>query len=117
MFAEQTILARIIWLLLVLSAIVGVFERSWSLAVVSVATLVISLAPVFVARWAAVTVPPVFIAAIVLFTGGTLFLGEVFDFYDHFWWWDSVMHASSAAGFGLIGFVWVFMMFQGDRYA
>lgn len=60
---------------------------------------------------------PSFISAIVIFVAATLFLGEVMDFYERFWWWDIAMHATSAVGFGLLGFVLVFMMFQGDRYA
>ena len=117
MFADQTWLARIIWGLLALFALDAVFQGNWPLAFVSLATLALSLVPLFAARWAEVVVPPSFIAAIVVFVGGTLFLGEVFDFYNRFWWWDMVMHAGSAIGFGLIGFVLVFMMFQGDRYA
>lgn len=117
MFADQTWLARIIWGLLALFALDALFQGNWPLVFVSLATLVLSLVPLFAARWAEVVVPPSFIAAIVVFVGGTLFLGEVFDFYNRFWWWDMVMHAGSAIGFGLIGFVLVFMMFQGDRYA
>ncbi|WP_375570774.1 hypothetical protein ABWH93_20765 [Seohaeicola saemankumensis] len=117
MFADQTWLARIIWGLLALFALDALFQGNWPLAFVSLATLSLSLVPLFAARWAEVVVPPSFIAAIVVFVGGTLFLGEVFDFYNRFWWWDMVMHAASAIGFGLIGFVLVFMMFQGDRYA
>jgi uncharacterized membrane protein YjdF len=116
-FAEQTWLAKIIWVLLALFMLDALVQRNWPLAFVSLATLMLSLAPVVVARWAKVVVPPSFIAAIVAFIGGTLFLGEVYDFYNRFWWWDLVMHGGSAIGFGLIGFVLVFMMFQGDRYA
>ena len=117
MFADQTWLARIIWVLLALFMLDALFQRNWPLAFVALATLLLSLTPVFAARWAQIVVPPSFIAAIVVFIGGTLFLGEVFDFYNRFWWWDLVMHGGSAIGFGLIGFVLVFMMFQGDRYA
>lgn len=117
MFAEQTLLAKAIWLLLVLFFLDALVVGNWPLAFVSLATLILSLAPVFAARWANIHVPPSFIAATVIFIGGTLFLGEVFGFYERFWWWDIAMHAGSAVGFGLIGFVLVFMMFQGDRYA
>lgn len=117
MFADQTWLAKIIWALLALFMLDALVQGNWPLSFVSLATLLLSLAPLYVARWAEVVVPPSFIAAIVVFVGGTLFLGEVFDFYTRFWWWDLVMHAGSAIGFGLIGFVLVFMMFQGDRYA
>ncbi|WP_135505436.1 hypothetical protein [Roseovarius aestuariivivens] len=117
MFAEQTWLARIIWMALLAVAGWALLQWRLELAFVALATLVVSLMPVVVARWTEIHVPPSFIAAVVLFVGGTLFLGEVFDFYERFWWWDVAMHGGSAVGFGLIGFVLVFMMFQGDRFA
>ncbi len=117
MFGEQTVLARIVWIILLLLAAGALVTGRWSLAFVSLATLLLSLTPLMLARWAQVRVPPSFIAAIVLFVAGTLFLGEVLDFYTRFWWWDIAMHGGSAVGFGLIGFVLVFMMFQGDRFA
>ncbi|MEO3417289.1 hypothetical protein AAFO92_21745 [Roseovarius sp. CAU 1744] len=117
MFSEQTALARLIWSALALTAIVAMVQYRWSLAFVALATLALSLVPVAVARWAEIKVPPGFITAVVMFVGATLFLGEVFDFYNRFWWWDIAMHGGSAIGFGLVGFVLVFMMFQGDRFA
>jgi len=116
-FKEQTWLARIVWGLLLILAAGALVTARWSLAFVALLTLGLSLAPLWLAKWAAVRVPPSFIAAIALFVAGTLFLGEVFDFYTRFWWWDIAMHGGSAVGFGLIGFVLVFMMFQGDRFA
>jgi len=44
-------------------------------------------------------------------------MGEAFDFYERVWWWDIALHGSSAIGFGLIGFLFVFMLFAGDRFA
>jgi hypothetical protein len=84
---------------------------------VALATLALSLAPAIVARWADIHVPATFMLAVVAFVGGTLFLGEVYGLYVRFWWWDILMHGASAVGFGLIGFVLMFMMFQGDRLA
>lgn len=117
MLSDQTWLARIIWAALLLVALAAMAQMRWELAFVALITLALSLTPVLAARWAEITVPPSFIAAVVVFVGGTLFLGEVFDFYERFWWWDIAMHGTSAVGFGLIGFVLVFMMFQGDRFA
>ncbi|GAB4306734.1 MAG: hypothetical protein Kow0058_18980 [Roseovarius sp.] len=117
MFADQTWLARAIWLALAAVALVALAQFRLELAFVALATLLLSLAPLAAARWAQVHVPPSFIAVVVIFVGSTLFLGEVLDFYNRFWWWDVAMHGISAVGFGLIGFVLVFMMFQGDRYA
>lgn len=117
MFADQTWLARAIWLALLGVVMWALGEWRLELAFVASGTLALSLAPVLVARWADIHVPPSFILVMVIFVGGTLFLGEVFDFYNRFWWWDVAMHATSAIGFGLIGFVLIFMMFQGNRYA
>jgi hypothetical protein len=117
MFSDQTWLARIVWAILAVVALMALLSWRLELAFVAVVTLAVSLAPLYVAKWADVRVPPSFIAALVLFIGGTLFLGEVFEFYERFWWWDMAMHGGSAIGFGLIGFVLVFMMFQGDRFA
>ena len=117
MFSEQTLLTRVIWIALGLIMLDALIQREWSLAFIALATLMLSFAPILVARWAEIDVPPSFLTAIVIFVGATLFMGEVLDFYNRFWWWDIAMHGGSAIGFGLIGFVAVFMMFQGDRYA
>lgn len=117
MFSEQTWLARLIWLSLLVGGLWALSEWRLELAFVSLGTLAVSVVPVLAAKWADVRVPPSFIAAVVFFVAATLFLGEVFDFYERFWWWDIAMHASSAVAFGLVGFVLVFIMFQGDRFA
>ncbi|OWU84846.1 hypothetical protein ATO6_11065 [Oceanicola sp. 22II-s10i] len=117
MFQGQALLTRVIWTLLALFAAYALIRWRLEVGMVALVTLGLSMAPVFVAKWAEIEVPRGFIAATTMFVGGTLFLGEVFQFYYRFWWWDIAMHGGSAIGFGLIGFILVFMMFQGDRYA
>lgn len=117
MIREQAWLTKLIWLALLVAAADALRNWQLSLVFIALATLAVSLAPVIVARWADVHVPTSFMLAVVAFAGGTLFLGEVYGFYDRFWWWDMLMHFGSAMGFGLIGFVVVFMLFQGDRFA
>jgi len=117
MFRDQSILTRLIWTALVIAAAEALITGRFSLAFIALVTLGLSMAPALVARWAQITVPKSFMLAVVMFVGGTIFLGEVFDFYEKFWWWDIAMHGGSAIGFGLIGFVLIFMMFQGDKFA
>ena len=117
MFANQPILARLIWLGLAVLTVIAAILARWQLAFVTMATLLLSLAPVVISKWADIKVPDSFVVGVVLFTGGTLFLGEVFDFYERYWWWDVAMHGSSAVALGLTGFLLIFMMFQGDRFA
>lgn len=46
----------------------------------------------------------------VLFAFATLFLGEIRDFYERFWWWDMSIHFSSGLLLGLFGFMLVYIM-------
>lgn len=117
MLRDQTWLTKLIWVALLIIAADALVTGQLPTAFIALATFALSLGPVVFARWAAVHVPASFMLAVVAFVGGTLFLGEVWDFYGRFWWWDIAMHGGSALGFGLIGFVLVFMMFQGDRFA
>ncbi len=113
----QPLLVRLIWLALAAALVVALFEARWSLALVSVATFVLTLLPVFFAQRFGIRLPVRFVAAIVAFIFATIFLGEAFDFYNRFWWWDVVLHGGSAMAFGLLGFLFVLMLFEGDLYA
>lgn len=106
-----------IWGASLATCLFALYEVNWPLAFVSLATFGLSVVPVVVARYAGLVVPRSFMAGIILFIFSTLFLGEVMDFYNRLWWWDMVLHAVSAIGFGVIGFVAMFMLFQGDRFS
>ena len=113
----QSRIVYIIWGTLVVAGIFALATARWSTAFVSFATLSLSLTPILFADRFAVKLPSSFFAVIVIFIFATLFLGEAFDFYDRYWWWDLVLHAGSAIAFGLFGFLLIFMMFEGNRYA
>ncbi len=106
-----------IWALLILSAIASAIEGRWPMTFVAFATLALSLAPLVLADRFGITLPVPFVAAVTVFVVASIFMGEAFDFYERVWWWDLALHASSAIGFGLVGFVFVLMMFEGDRFA
>ena len=108
---------RVIRWILAIGAITGLVSANWSLAFVSTVTFFLTLLPRYIAGWLAIRLPGSFLVAITLFIFGTIFLGEAFDFYERYWWWDVVLHGGSAMGFGLIGFLFVFMLFEGDRFA
>ncbi len=107
----------VIWTLLLAGALIALVFAQWSLAFVSLATLVLALVPPMLAsRWS-LKLPLPFLLATTLFIFASVFLGEALEFYDRFWWWDIALHAFSSIGFGLLGFLFVFMLFEGDRFA
>lgn len=115
--AGQSIIVYLIWAILAVALVISLFSARYSLAFVALVTMALSLAPVFFADRFDIQLPVHFFAGIVLFIFGTVFLGEAFGFYEKYWWWDVLLHGGSAMGFGLIGFIFVFILFEGDKYA
>lgn len=114
---RHNIIVRIIWLLLLGGAAWAVYEQNWESLFVSLAAFVLTFAPFALQRYYHIRIPVAFTSAIIVFTYATLFLGEVGDFYERYWWWDVVLHGGSAIGFGIVGFIFIFILFEGDRYA
>jgi hypothetical protein len=114
---QQPTVVKVIWAVLAVALIVALVTARWSLAFVSVATLVLSLLPGIVVRRLGVRLPVSFFAIINVFVFSTIFLGEAFDFYERYWWWDVLLHGGSAVAFGIIGLLFALFLFEGDRYA
>jgi len=115
--SEQSVVVYLIWAVLGLELVLSLFNGHYSLAFVALVTLALSLAPVIFADRFDIQLPVHFFAGIVVFIFGTVYLGEAFGFYEKYWWWDILLHGGSAMGFGLIGFIFVFILFEGDKYA
>lgn len=114
---DQPYVTLAIWLVLVAAVFFALAVRRWDVVFVSITALFLTILPaLFVSRFE-IRLPMSFLAAISVFVFATLFLGEVFDFYERYWWWDILLHGGSAVAFGLIGFVFVFYLFEGDKYA
>jgi hypothetical protein len=102
---------------LLIAGFVALGFARWVLAFISFATLALSLMPPLLAARSSLTLPLPVLIFTTLFFFASIFLGEAFDFYERLWWWDLALHGSSALGFGLSGFLFVFMLFEGDRFA
>ena len=113
----QSYVVYLIWAVLALELVLSLFNAHYSLGFIALVTMLLSLAPAIFADRFDIQLPVHFFAGIVLFIFGTVYLGEAFNFYEKYWWWDVLLHAGSAMGFGLIGFIFVFILFEGDKYA
>ena len=114
---NQSRILLAIWGLLLVATMVALGLGRWSLAFVALLTLVLSIAPVLLASRFYVNVPVPFLVATTLFIIGSVLAGEAFELYERVWWWDLALHGASAVGFGLFGFLFIFMLFEGDRFA
>lgn len=103
--------------ILTIEIVTGVITQTWPAIFVASVTLGLTFLPQRFARFFGIALPRTVLTAIVVFIFATLFLGEVGDFYEKFWWWDVVLHFMSALSFGAMGFLLIFMLFEGDRYA
>lgn len=105
----------LIWLSLVLAIPFGIYEQDWISVFISLVVLGSSVYAIKLSEDIDFKIPSPLITAAIVFIYASLFLGEVHNFYDHFWWWDLVLHLSSAIGFGLIGAIILVLMVRQGR--
>lgn len=117
--SKPSVTVRISWVLLFLAFLFAGYELNYPAMFISVLTGTLTLLPYTLQERYKFYIPQPFVNAIVFFVYATLFLGEVGDFYERFWWWDVVLHTGSALGFSLIAFVilalWVGPKKMGDN--
>ncbi len=113
---KQAKITYILWILLIGVSTWAALSATWHVLFPSSLTLLLSFSPIFFERKTKVKLPTGFIAAVVIFMFGTLFLGEVGNFYERFWWWGIVLHTGSAVAFGLIGAIWEIFEFSMDQF-
>ena len=116
LFGQSPIVA-LLWGLLLATALTALFLGFWELSFVALSTFGLAIAPAILASRLDISLPVPFLVAMTLFIFASVFMGELFDFYERVWWWDIALHGASSISFGLIGFLFVFMLFEGDRYA
>ena len=105
-------LLLIMWAFLAGSFFYALFLQDWSSVFVAGITIGISLYMIRLTQTSDFHIPKSLLTAALIFIYATLFLGELNDFYEMFWWWDVVLHTGSALGFGIIGFTILSILFR-----
>ncbi len=108
----------IIYVILMSTVGVGIIaaaQKDWSVFSLSVLIFGGTLLMMYSYRRSPVPISPHFLTTAIIFLYGTLFLGEVFNAYERFWWWDIAFHTGSAVIFGMLGTMAVILLLQADK--
>lgn len=83
----------------------ALWEREWNTAVLTLMIILLTLIPLLVYKRFQVFIPPEFELLATAFLFCALFLGEIGDYYNRFWWWDIALHTTSGFLLGIVGFL------------
>ncbi len=111
----KAVFNAVIRLILLLSAVGLFWEKSYFSGVIATACLLLTFLPALVAhRWRE-SLPGPLQMVIVGFIFASMYLGNVRQFYQRFWWWDKMLHTFSGVLLGLIGFIVIFYLNKEKR--
>jgi len=105
--AHMIILA-ILQLIMAVQLVILFARQDWPQAAFVTGIMAMTIAPVLFRM--PVEIPSEVQIVAVLFVFATLFLGEVHDYYERFWWWDMVLHTTSGLLLGMVGFMFVYIL-------
>lgn len=111
----KKILRSIILIALVVALFAEIYYRSWLTFAITFVALLLTFIPQLVEKKYKIDIPEGFEIWILIFIYLSLYLGEVQKFYHIFWWWDILLHGFSAISIGLVGFVVMFYLQQGNK--
>lgn len=110
--AHLAILAAL-QLVMTIQLVLLLLRQDWLQSFLVVGIMALTLAPLVFRM--PVRIPSEIQIVAVLFVFATLFLGEVRDYYQRFWWWDVTLHTTSGLLLGVLGFMFVYMLNE-DRH-
>lgn len=113
---NQRIIA-VITLIVIAEIAYSLYMQQWMNSFIAFFVLLISLSPILLRRRFNLKVPTEFQVLFILFLFASLFLGEIRGFYDRFWWWDLLLHATSGLLLGILGFLLVYVLNESERIA
>ena len=109
------ILVILLTLILSIELVVVVYEQQWMTAFLILGIIAVTLAPLYLGRQYRIHIPSEFHILAIIFVFASLFLGEIYRYYDRFWWWDMALHASSGLLMGIFGFLLVYLLTENER--
>lgn len=85
-------------------------NAQWEIFLSAVVTLLLFLLPTILSKRTRVVIPAPMQMIILLFIFASMYLGEVRQYFHRFWWWDSMLHTTSAFLLGYLGFLLIYTL-------
>ncbi|MEG6616571.1 hypothetical protein V6C27_09110 [Peptococcaceae bacterium 1198_IL3148] len=95
----------VIRLSIIIAGLIAIIDKNWTYLAMAILTLLVMLLPSIVEKKFNLQIPSEFEIVLILFIYAAIFLGELHQFYDRFWWWDKMLHSFSGLILGNIGFL------------
>lgn len=91
------------------------YQQQWLSLFLVTLILVALFSPILFKKQLQIELPAEFHLMAVLFTFASLYLGEIQQFYEQFWWWDIALHTSAGILMGILGFLLVYLLNETHR--
>lgn len=111
----EFVVALILQLVILLIAVTSAFEGRWLTAFSGTVVLMLTFVPPLLERQLQVRLPIEVTLFVCVFLFASFALGEIGGFYEQLWWWDLLLHGSSAFVTGLIGFLTIYIFYMTYR--
>jgi len=116
-FNWAPILYVIIFVSFFSGAIIASLQGNWDSVALAVISMALFASPFLLRKQTKIYIPTLFSLFISLFLYATLILGQLEQYYQKFWWWDSMLHAGSGIAFGLTGLMVILIFFRLGKIA
>ncbi|MFW6022039.1 MAG: hypothetical protein ACOCQW_00755 [Halanaerobiaceae bacterium] len=97
-------------MLLIAAIIANIYTFHWLSLFNSSLALIVTYIPNILSKKNILFIPSDLQIIIIAFVFASLYLGELRNFYYHFWWWDTMLHTLSGVILGFVGFVLIYFL-------
>jgi len=105
-----SIVTAVLLFALIIAFIASFLHFNWAGMIVIFLIILLICLPRFVEKFSKIVVPAGIQIFLICFTFASLFLGDYNHYYSKYFWWDTVLHASSGLAFAIVGFLALYLI-------
>lgn len=94
---------------------IAVYRMDWLNIFIIATIILLTLIPMRVSTRFSIAIPVEVEVMTIALIYASLYLGEIGDYYEKFWWWDILLHSGSGFLFGMLGFLMIWFLNEDKR--